>query len=204
MLDRVGRRPYYHFQYLGWLAVLIGCHGAPKSIAPEGLAPIDRGTVQEWLDQYTLAARRRYDLRWKFINDRGASGGRASVRLVPPDSMRFDYRGPFGRSGAAVLVGDSALWARPATDLQLVVMTAPLFWAAIGLPHLPPDHQSLAGVATDRHRAWRYAVERDTFDFVEVSGSPVRLLTEMRRSGKIVVTTETSLDPTTRQPLEAR
>lgn len=204
VLDRGTRHPYYHVRYLLLAAALHGCGGAPASIAPKGLSPTDRATVAGWIAPYALRERRRHDLRWRFVNDRGASGGRASVRLVPPDSMRFDYRGPFGRSGAAVLVGDSAHWARPETDLRQVVLTAPLFWAAIGIPRMPPDGSAIEGLATEGRRAWRYVVESDTFDIIEVRGTRLRLLAEMRRGGRIVVATETRLDPDTRRPIEAR
>ncbi len=34
--------------------------------------------------------------------------GRGTARIVPPDSLRFDYAGPLGfGSGAAVVIGDS-------------------------------------------------------------------------------------------------
>ena len=204
VLDRAGRGPYYHVRYLVVISLLVGCRSTPASIAPKGLAPIAQATVRDWVGKYALRDRRRYEFRWRFVNDRGASGGRASVRLVPPDSMRFDYRGPFGRSGAAVLVGDSAQWARPETDLRQVVLTAPMFWAAIGIPRLPPTGAALEGLATDGRRAWRYAMERDTFDFIEIGGSPIRLLAEMRRAGRVMVSSETKLDPGTRRPIEAR
>lgn len=164
----------------------LACRTGPRSIAPEGLADIPYDTVRGWVAEYTPQRARRYDLRWQFLNDRGSTGGRAAIRIAPPDSLRFDFRGAFGRSGAAVVIGDSGIWARPEGDFEDLLRTAPLFWAALGLP-LPPERGTpLLGLRRDDRRAWRYVIGRDTFDFIDLRGSQPRLLAEMRRRGTIM------------------
>ena len=195
-------RPFFHlarmprsgkFVYRGMVALLFlaGCKPKMKSIAPAGLAPMDAATVREWVSSYTPKGDVRYDLHWKYRNSKGAAGGRAAIRVAPPDSLRFDFRGPFGKSGSAVVIGDSGVWSKPEGDFQEILRAAPLFWASLGMPRPPHRGFSLSGVDTPEHRAWRYAGATDTFDFVEVKQKPQRLLAEMRRSGRIVGLVET-------------
>src|SRR3989304_3951434 len=89
------------------------CVPGLESIAPSGLEPAPRDTIEAWLASYRPAGPVRYDVRWRFANQKGSTAGRAAVRIAPPDTLRFDYRGPVGRAGAAVIVADSALWGAP-------------------------------------------------------------------------------------------
>jgi hypothetical protein len=106
--------------------------------------------------------------------------------VAPPDSLRFDFRGPFGKSGAAVVVGDSGVWAKPEGEFEDVLRAAPLFWAALGIPLGPGSKMQTLGLVRPEGHAWRYAAASDTFDFVEVGQKPAHLLAEMRRAGRIV------------------
>jgi hypothetical protein len=194
----------YHQAVLALVAAgLWGCGGHLASIAPSGLAPVPGDSLGAWLAGYQPPSRVQYDLRWRFVNPKGATAGRAVVRIAPPDSLRFDYRGPFGRSGAAVIIGDSARWVVPEKETQDLVPAAPLFWAALAVPQPPPP-----GAATFARsapgRAWRYVTGPDTMDFVEVGSGPERLLIEVRQQGKIVASTEVKFQNGTRQPLESR
>lgn len=187
------------------LAPILGaCTPALKSIAPSGLEPAPRTTIADWLASYQPAGRVRYEVRWRFANQKGSTAGRAAVRIAPPDTLRFDYRGPFGRSGAAVIVADSTLWVVPARDTAEMLPAAPLFWAALGIPQPPPQEALLSGRGAADGRVWRYVSRADTMDFVEVGPGPERLLTEVRREGKIVASTEVRFRPGGRAPLEAR
>src|SRR5260221_8100106 len=76
------------------VAGLAACQHGLRSIALAGLAPLPRSTVAEWVSRYAPRNPVRYELRWRFQNDRGAAGGRAAVRIVPPDSLRLDFPGP--------------------------------------------------------------------------------------------------------------
>jgi hypothetical protein len=182
----------------------LACAPAIRSIAPLGLEPVSSDTLQAWLRSYQPGARVRYDMKWRFVTQKGSSAGRAAVRIAPPDSARFDYRGPFGKSGAAMIVADSALWAVPEKDTRDLLPAAPLFWAALGAPRLPPQDAGLYARWRTGTRAWRYAAGRDTMDFVEIGAGPEALLTEVRRQGKIVASTEVHFRPGSRVPLEAR
>ena len=187
------------------LALALGaCAPGLKSIAPSGLEPAPRDTIEAWLAPYRPAGSVRYDVRWRFANQKGSTAGRAAVRIAPPDSLRFDYRGPFGRSGAAVIVADSALWVAPERDTREIVPAAPVFWAALGIPQPPPDGAVLSARGAAGGRVWRYVSEVDTMDFVEVGPGPELLLTEVRRNGKIVASTEVRFRPGGGAPLEAR
>jgi hypothetical protein len=168
------------------------------------LEPVAPDTIAAWLEAYQPATRVRYDLKWRFITQKGSSAGRAAVRIAPPDSARFDYRGPFGKSGAAMILGDSALWAVPEKDTRDLLPAAPLFWAALGAPRLPGRDAALFARWQAGSRAWRYVAGRDTMDFVESGSGPEALLTEVRREGKIVASTEVRFQAGSRVPLEAR
>ncbi len=165
----------------------VACQRGPRSIAPTDLARIDPDSVAGWVAEFTPAGPSRIDLRWTFQNDRGAAKGRAAVRIAPPDTLRFDYRGAFGRSGSAVVVGPEGVWAKPEADFRDILQSAPLFWAALGAPIKPPAGAETFGVRRPERRAWRYGVGVDTFDFVDLRGpAGHRLLAEMRRRGTIM------------------
>jgi hypothetical protein len=193
----------YYALEVALVAGLGACAPGLTSIAPSGLEPAPRDTIAAWLAAYRPAGPVRYDVRWRFVNQKGSTAGRAAVRIAPPDTLRFDYRGPFGRSGAAVIVADSALWVAPERDTRELLPAAPLFWAALGIPQPPPPEVTVSGRATGG-RVWRYVSQADTMDFVEVGPGPERLLTEVRRDGKIVASTEVRFRPGGRAPLEAR
>lgn len=182
---------------------LVACARGPASIAPSGLEPVSPELAAAWVAAFTPDSARRYDLRWRFFTPRGSTAGRAAVRVSPPDSLRFDYRGPFGRSGAAVVIGDSALWAEPESEVRDLIPIAPLFWAALGMPLGPPAEAEVFGRDNAAGRAWRYVVGRDTMDFVEVGNGAERLLSELRR-GRILASSEVRFQAGTRLPQEGQ
>jgi hypothetical protein len=132
---------------------------------------------------------------------KGQVRGRASARVVPPDSLRFDYRAPFGRSGAAVLIGDSLLWAKP--EERNPVPPAPLFWAALGIPLHAPEGAVITGRSLPEERAWRYAFGRDTLTYVISTSNRRRLRALFRREGEVVGTVETEFDETSQLSKQA-
>ncbi len=202
-IDAQGRASYVVFAVVLALG-LPACVPALRSIAPVDLEGVPRDTIEAWLVAYRPTGRVRYDMKWRFVNQKGSTAGRAAVRIAPPDSLRFDYRGPFGRSGAAVIIADSALWAVPERDTHDLLPAAPLFWAALGAPQPPSAETELFARWRAGPRAWRYVAGRDTMDFVEIGPGPDGLLTEVRRDGKIVASTEVHFRPGTRLPLDAR
>ncbi len=193
----------YHLALAVLSLALPGCSAHLTSIAPTGLIPVAGESLRSWLVAYQPQGRVRYDLRWRFVNPKGATAGRAVVRIAPPDSLRFDYRGPFGRSGAAMIVGDSARWVVPEKEAGDLVPVAPLFWAALAIPRPPPEHATISA-RSQPGRAWRYVVGPDTMDFVEVGSGPQRLLIEVRRQAEMVASAEVKLKAGTREPVESR
>ena len=197
-LDRWGRASYY----LALVSVGSACSGGPAPLVPEPLPPIEWRQVAEWVSRFQPTRALRYDLRWVYATQQGRSRGRAAILLVPPDSARFDYRGPFGRSGAAVVIGDSVLWAQPEDDVGGLVETAPLFWALVGIPRMPPARYAVSGRSVGEERVWRFASLLDTLTFA-LRGDRL-LQAEMRHAGKLVGFTETKLDEATGLPIEGR
>jgi len=195
--DPGGFRPITLLTVVG-VVVSMGCGSGPASIAPVGLAPADRAVVDGWVAEFLPQTSRLYSVRpWRFINERGAAAGRATMRVAPPDSLRFDYSGPFRRSGKAAVVGDSALWVVPEEQFGALVSVAPIFWAALGLPPRPPAGRDVFTLQRDSVRAWSYVERGDTLNFV-IRGDPAtRILAEMRRRGRTFVVADVKLDPAT-------
>jgi hypothetical protein len=115
--------------------------------------------------------------------------------------LRFDYRAPFGRSGAAVVIGDSLRWAKP--EERNPVPPAPLFWAALGIPLRAPEDAHITGRALPQEWAWRYAFGGDTLTYVVSRSESLRLKALFRREGEVVGTVDTEFDETTQLPTQA-
>lgn len=193
------------FLALGSLVGVVGCSGGPGSIAPVGLAPTDAAVVEGWIGRFQPHAARLYRIRpWRYRNERGSAAGRAVVRVAPPDSMRFDYQGPFRKSGKAAVVGDSALWVVPDDDFGGLVALAPVFWAAVGLPQAPPPGTPVFAMTRGEVRAWRYIVAGDTLNFVLRGNPATRLLAEIRRRGRTIGVADVRLDPVTGFAVKAK
>ncbi len=201
-LDR-GRRALYYLLVAIGLFGLAGCAGRLRSIAPDNLAPLEPAVAAQWAGELAPDRPLRLNLRWRFMNQQGSSAGRAVVRYAPPDTLRFDYRGPFGKSGSAVVVGDRALWAQPEQDFRNLIPAAALFWAALGIPGAPPRGATVLGMDGAERRAWRYVVGEDEMDFILVRVPATRLLAEWRVAHRIQGVSELDLDPETGQPISA-
>jgi hypothetical protein len=119
---------------------------------------------------------------------------------VPPDSIRFDYRGPFGRSGAAVVVGDSVVWAEPEEDASEIIPVAPLFWAAIGVARQAPAGASVYGLQEGLERVWQYDVAGEVLTYIVRQDPGLKLQTEMRRLDEIIGVVETVYGDSTGAP----
>ncbi len=188
--------------YLVGLALQVGCVRGPAPIAPEVLPPLAAESLRTWLAAYEPAAPQQYDLRWLYATQQGQSRGRAAIRYVPPDSVRFDYRAPFGRSGAAAVVADSVLWVRPEEEIGALVEMTPLFWALLGIPRHAPPGYVVSGRQAPGLRLWRFASAVDTMTFALYLDRGPLLQGEIRRDGRAVGTVETRFDPETGQPTE--
>jgi hypothetical protein len=182
---------------LGGLSLVIlaaaGCTRSLGPIAPVTLPAISAVVVQRWIEEVAPRRGVRYDLRWELANKQGHTAGRAVARIATPDSLRFDYRAPFGRSGAAVVIGDSAVWVRPQADKNTMVPAAPLFWLALGAPQVPPADAELFGREDANKRVWRVVRGRESMDVVLDRGPAPRLRAQWRRDGTLIGMCELSL-----------
>ena len=138
--------------------------------------------------------------------------GRGSTRVAPPDSLRFDFAGPFNLgNGAAVVIGDSVAWADPEKNFRSLVPAIPMLWAAFAMVRPPAESAAvLRGVIVDslahkRRVIWRFAQVEDTLDYVvtDSAGHVSVLEAEWRRGGAVVARSRSQLDAMQR-PARAR
>lgn len=182
------------------LAAISGCRPQAPSFGPEAMAPIDMTTVREWVTGLAPSPATRYDLRWTFQTQQGAIRGQAALRVAPPDTLRFDYRAPFGRSGAAFLVDEDLVWAVPEGEVEVLIQAIPLFWAALGLPRTPPEGSDIFGIETEDRRRWQYGVNGDTLAYSVVTAPERRFLASMRRMDDVLGHVEVNYDAQTDLP----
>jgi hypothetical protein len=191
LFDRPGR-----LAYLGLLAAL-GCRSAPGSVVPASAAPVSREQVTAWVLETRPDSHLLHRFKWLFRDDKSSAGGRGSARIAPPDSMRFDVAGPFGAEpAAAAVVGDRPLWAQPPDAIEKMVPNYPLMWGMFGVARLPEPGAELRGLKDGSVVAWRYSEAADTVEYVRTGGSPGKMLTVVRRAGKLVGRAEATLDST--------
>jgi len=178
--------------YLGVVAV--GCRTQPGPIMPAGAQPVSEAEVSAWANSTVPAHHQLYRFKWLFRDERGSAGGRGSVRIAPPDSLRFDVAGPFGSGAAsAVVVGDQALWTDPADAISRLVPNYPLMWAMFGIARKPPGGVELRGVADGSITAWQYAGSADTVEYMRTTGDNGRFLVEVRQAGRLIGRVEVTL-----------
>ena len=106
------------------------------------------------------------------------------MRIGPPDSLRFDFSGPLGfGAGAAVVVGDTLVWADPAERFRSLVPAVRLLWAVFGIVQPPAVGAVVSGRVAPPRSIWRFAEGADTLDYVVTAGSERVLEAEWRRGG---------------------
>jgi hypothetical protein len=201
-LDRPAQRAYYAVALVAALAIG-GCGVRIPRLGPALLPPIERSVVAGWVSELRPAQPVLFDLRWTYRTQQGTTRGRAAVRFVPPDSVRFDYRAPFGRSGATVIVGDEIVWSRPEEDVGQLIQAAPLFWAALGMPRMPPDEGTVSGVAEGGVRTWRYATSVDTLTYRARAVPGGTLEAQMRSAGRTVGMVDVAFADSVLRPVSA-
>jgi hypothetical protein len=177
----------------GAAVFMAGCVGGIRSIAPENLAPLAADTAAVWAAAFQPSGSLQFDLRWRFENREGRASGRATARFAPPDTLRFDYRGPFGRSGSALIVGDAAVWSEPEGDVNDLVPVAPVLWAALGIVMEPQEGAAFLGADTGDRQAWRQVWGDHALDYIVVRASPPRFLAELREGARILGVAEVDL-----------
>lgn len=188
--------------YFGVVAA--GCRSAPGPLIPAGAQPVSEAEVAAWVTPTVPAHSQLYRFKWLFRDERGSAGGRGSVRIAPPDSLRFDVAGPFGSGAAsAVVIGHQALWTDPADAISRLVPNYPLMWAMFGIARMSPGGVELSGFANGSTTAWQYAGATDTIQYARTDGNPGRLIAEVRQGGTLIGRVETTLAPD-ETPLKAR
>lgn len=176
--------------YIGACALLAACPGpCPYSpLIPVALAPASRDSAIVW-SRTTLPLRPTLiRFRWRYQDERVKYAGRGTARIAPPDSLRFDYAGPFGLgSGAAVVIGDSVAWADPEQNFRALVPAIPMLWAALRMVPAPRPEAAVFGMVDSsggaRRVVWRFAAAEDTLDFVATADV---LEAEWRQRGKVM------------------
>jgi hypothetical protein len=192
-LDRL--RP---LSYIGASILLAGCPRALGPLVAEPLAPASRDSAVAWtratIPQRPLA----YRFRWLYRDERLRWPGRATARFAPPDSLRIDYVGALGtRAGAAVVVGDSVVWAEPSGDFQTMVPAIPLLWAGLGIVRPPGSDAAVYGAVLGdgaTRTVWRFVRGADTLHYVAGDRAPRILEAEWRRRGQTVARSRTEYD----------
>lgn len=167
------------------------------------LAPASRDSAAAWARATLPRAQTLIRFRWRYQDENVKYAGRGSARIAPPDSLRFDYAGPLGLgSGAAVIVGDSVVWADPEKDFRSLVRAIPLLWAAFAMMRPPADDANVFGaqivdsLSQQRRVVWRFAQPEDTLDYMvtDSAGRGTMLQAEWRRRGEVVARSRSQLD----------
>lgn len=159
------------------------------------LAAADRKDALAWARHMVPAHATAFRFRFEFEDKRRRVGGRGTARVAPPDSLRFDYMGPLGMgAGAAVVIGDSTMWADPEENFRSLVPGIPMLWAALGIVRPPaPDARVETGGVAPR-TIWRFIRGGDTLAYVTTDGVPRIIEAEWRQDGKVLARSRTELD----------
>ncbi|HRP08205.1 MAG TPA: hypothetical protein PLL69_06915, partial [Gemmatimonadales bacterium] len=90
---------------------------------PAGLVSVTSHQVEQWVEATVRdSAPVRIRFQWNFRQETGNASGRGSVWIVPPDTLRLDFRGPLGSgSSAAAVVGEQEVWAVPEEEVCKLV-----------------------------------------------------------------------------------
>src|SRR5256885_12967243 len=126
------------------------------------LAPADRDSGVVWAAATVPARHTVMRVGWKYRDAGKSYAGRAAVRVAPPDSLRIDYAGPFNwGAGAALVVGDTTVWADPEKNFRSLVPAVRMLWAGLGIVRPPAVGAAGFGLVgggpgADSVRIWRF------------------------------------------------
>lgn len=179
--------------------MLSGCAAAPTvvlPVVPRPVEPVAADQVRAWVEPTVPTGNRVHRIKWNYKDKRSSVGGRGSIRVAAPDSVRIDVAGPLGAGrSAALVVGDSALWADPRDLLDKFVPSYPLMWALFGVARMPAADAELGALLDGDLTVWQYVTGADTLQYVRVAGPEPRFLAEARRAGLVVGRTEFRVGP---------
>ncbi|GEM_PF-359691 len=200
LLDRRGAR-----LYIAAGALAAACRTAPPPLVPLPLAPVDRDAAVAWARATAPVHPTAIRFRWRYQDAQKRWGGRGQARIAPPDSLRFDYVGPLGLgAGAAVVVGDTAIWADPEKSFRSLVPAVRMLWASLGVVRPPAEEAAVFGMASGADAAggggdggvslWRFVEGGDTLDYRETRRDGRVLEAEWRRAGTVIARSRTTFD----------
>ena len=180
------------------------CKPSIAPVVPVNAEAVTLDSVPAWTAGTAPQWRILHRFKWLYHDERSSIGGRGSVRIAAPDSLRFDVAGPLGANpAAAMVVGDSAIWIDATESIRNIVPSYPLLWAGFGVVHPPAGATVLWAGRAGGVVAWRMAVGLDTLDYALTRAPPRRLLAELRHAGTMVARMEAALTPEGR-PASAR
>ena len=180
LLDR--RRSVF---YLGLMS--LGCAGVPVTLLPVTARSVSPDEAREWQVQTTPSENRLHRFKWSFRDERASAGGRGSVRIAPPDSLRFDVAGPFNsKPTAAVIIGDQARWTDPEDTAKDLLPNYPLMWAMFGVARAAEPGDTISAWVDEDTRVWQYTAGPDTVQYAQIGGAKPKFLAMVRHAGKLV------------------
>jgi len=177
-----------------WVAA---CGGRPAPLVPEPLASVAAESVAVWTGLRGPTRPTLLRFRWRYRDERVAGGGRVIARVAPPDSVRVDWATTLNlKTGAAVVIGDSLMWADPPEEFpESAPPAVMLIWTALGVIRPPDPAMTVFGGRDSTQTVWRYVEGRDTIDF-RLSGAAPRLLeSQWRRDRRLMAHGRTVLGP---------
>lgn len=121
-------------------AIVIPVRSAPRepSLPAGRLQAVSLSDVMPVLAPFIPDLPVRFRVIWQFSRDSRVRG-RGTVVIVPPDTMRFDFRAPFGRRGGVGIVANQVVWSEPETVGRQLGDAVVLVWAALGIPRTVGD-----------------------------------------------------------------
>ncbi|HWA14864.1 MAG TPA: hypothetical protein VG817_00425, partial [Gemmatimonadales bacterium] len=165
-------------------------------LMPKGLQPVSAADVNGWVSRTTPKVGALHRFTWLYEEEGPAKGGRGSTRIALPDSLRFDIAGSLGiGKGAAFVVGESKVWVQPEKAVEDLVPSYPLLWSLVGIALAPAPDAKLTGLQLEGRVAWQYASGPDTVSYLRTDGNPSTLSAEVRRAGKVIGRTTTTVRP---------
>jgi hypothetical protein len=176
--------------------VVCGCAPALKvPPMPIAMKPTPVADVALWAAASMPAEWKIITFKFRQTNlvDADSHGGSGWVFLSRPDSLHLDFHTALGLiSGAASVLGDSALWAEPKEQVQKLVPSYHLLWAMVGV-YRPPA----AGWAVQSHMDGKVATVLYTHgsDTVLYSSERSKLVTYVVEGGRPIGRVWTTFDP---------
>ncbi|MGH7615196.1 MAG: hypothetical protein ACREMW_14300 [Gemmatimonadales bacterium] len=164
---------------------------------PEPLGSLPTDSVAAWVGASGPSRPTALRFRWRYRDERRSLSGRGTARVAPPDSLRVDWSAILGLSrGAAVVVGDTLLWADPQDDYPSSIASAvQLLWTALGVVRPARGSATVFGARDSTRALWRFVEQRDTLDFRLRSADLRTLEAEWRRDGHLMARSHTLLGP---------